>query len=682
MQKKSGEVTMISAQKVACTNHAGFVMSFVAETAGAHSLGTGNYPINQTEVIDLGTSAFREGLEFWPLVDAVLGKTVASADHFIFAMNGQTVTYEVQGTTQDYSVTMVGQPNPGTLPDFPANVLLNRYPFTDWAGDLTVPNLWTCAPGTPQEVADVCNWAAGHGFRVRARGDMHGWSPLTVTQGMSNASVLLVDLTKSLNQLAFIPAAGGRPPMVRAGAGANMIDVLTFLEAQPGGTGTAPGYSFPHTPAPGNLTVGGVLAINAHGTAVPTPGLEDMASGYGSMSNRMVAFTAVVTDPQSSTPGQYTLRTFQRGEGDDKAFLTHLGRALLVEAVLEVVPNYNLRCQSFTNLPASTLFVASTQSPPPDYSFADFVDRFGRVEIIWFPFTTNPWLHVWQCAPTLPSGSRQVSAPYNYPFADNLAPALQTFLQGAFGKGGLKGLTPEFGKMMFTATDNGFDGKDFLGIPGAYPVSRDIWGPSKDVLLYVQDSTLKVTANGYAVQLRKADLQQAVCEFTTAFTGLVSKYQAKGQYPVNSPLEIRVTGLDDPSTIGVAPGMTAQTPVLSSLTYDEVAQANGWDVALWLDVLSIPGTPNSNDFYTELESWLLGRFTGTAGRVFPEWSKGWGYTPAGPWTSQQFLDHVRAAFSTGRGGDQTWSWAVATLQEYDRANLFGNPFLDSVFVKV
>jgi hypothetical protein len=404
---------MIQAQKIACTNHAGFVMSFVAQTKGARSISTGNYPINQTEVIDLGTSAFRPGLEFWPEVDAVLGRTIGSDDHIIFAMNGQTVTYEVKGTTLDYSVKLVGQPG-GTLPDFPAEVPLGQYPFTNWADDLTVQNLWTCAPRTPQDVVDVCNWAATHNFRVRARGFMHGWSPLTVTQGESTDNLLLVDLTKSITQTSLIPAANGQPPKVRVGTGALMIDLLTFLEGQPGGGGSAPGYSFTHTPAPGNLTVGGVLAINAHGTAVPTPPADAFPSSYGSMSNHVLELTAVVTDPRSSTPNQYVLKTFTRSGGDDQAFLTHLGRAMVVEAVLEVIPNYNLRCQSFTNLPVSTLFPPGNPSgPPPEYSFADFVDRFGRVEIIWFPFTTNPWLHVWQVAPQKPSGSRQVSGPYN-----------------------------------------------------------------------------------------------------------------------------------------------------------------------------------------------------------------------------------------------------------------------------
>src|SRR5262249_47372415 len=154
-------------------------------------------------------------------------------------------------------------------------------------------------------------------------------------------------LTKSLWQLSFSPAANGQPPTVRVGAGALMIDLLTFLESQAGG-GSAPGYSFPHTPAPGNLTVGGVLAINGHGTAVPTPPDDAFPSGYGSLSNHILELTAVVTDPESSTPGSYTRKTFTRGAGDDQSLLAHIGRGLVVEAVLEVIPNYNLRCLSIT----------------------------------------------------------------------------------------------------------------------------------------------------------------------------------------------------------------------------------------------------------------------------------------------------------------------------------------------
>jgi hypothetical protein len=670
---------MIQVQKIACVNHAAIVMSFAAEANGTSSASTGHYPVNQTKVIDLSQSGFAAGAECWPKVSAEAGRTIASDDHVTFAMNGQTATYEVRGTTSKFSVDLVGQPS-GSLPNFPAGVPLAQYPYTNWAGDLTLQNVWTCAPRSPQDVVDVCNWAAANSFQVRARGFMHGWSPLTVIEGMSTDSLLLVDLTKSLNQMAVTPAANGQPPTVRVGAGALMVDLLTYLEQQTGGGGTATGYSFPHTPAPGNLTVGGVLAINAHGTAVPLTPYENLPSGYGSMSNHVLELTAVVTDPSSPTPNTYALKTFQRGDPDIPAFLTHLGRAMVVEAVLEIVPNYNLRCLSYTNVPATTLFpVGNPSGPPPTNSFADLVQRYGRVEIIWFPFTDNPWLHLWQMTPTMPVGSQLVVEPYNYPFADHVNPAIQTFLNYFNTHGGLGGLTPKLGQAMFDSTNDGLAGKSYPLGTNAYPVSDDIWGTSRNVLLYIQDTTLKVTANGYAIQLNHTQLQKAVAAFVETYQALIQKYQSMSQYPVNSAVEIRATALDDPSKVGMPPGQQASTPVLSSLTYDIVASDNAWDMALWVDVLTLPGTPNANDFYADLEGWLTQTFTGSTGRVFPEWSKGWAYSSAGPWTNPLFLQYVRSAFTKNRASNQTWSWAASTLQQYDASNLFWNPFLESLF---
>ncbi|MGH7047901.1 MAG: cholesterol oxidase substrate-binding domain-containing protein [Stellaceae bacterium] len=671
----------MEAQKIACINNAGFDMSFVAQTNGARSISTDNYPINQTRVIDLATTPFREGMEFWPVVDAVLGRTQAAGEHIVFKLNGQTATYAVTGTTLNFDIKLVGSPDgPTILPDWPTGIPLDRYPFKNWAGDLVVPNLWTCAPRTAADVVAVCNWARDHGFRVRPRGFMHTWSPLTVTAGIDPDHLLLVDLTKSLFQAAMIPPSGGRPPCVRVATGATMGDLLQFLETQPGGRGSAPGYSFPHTPAPGNLTVGGVLAINAHGTAVPTPPLDNMPSGYGSMSNRILEFTAVVTDPHSATPDRYTLRTFQRGEGDDKAFLAHVGRAFLTEVVLEVVDNYNLRCRSYTDLPVATIFPPGNPSAaPPANSFGDFLNRCGRVEVIWFPFTDNPWLHIWEVAPQKPAASREVRGPFNYPFADDLDPLLQSFLKAAFSGGGILGsLTPELGSMAYQATAKGLDGKNLLG-SDVYPPSHDIWGPSKNTLLYVQDTTLKVTANGYAVQMRKRDVQQAVHDFANQVTGMLAQYRSRSQYPVNSAIEIRVTGLDDPADIAAPAGKTAQSPVISSLTRDPVAAQNQWDVALWLDVLTIPGTPNANQFYQELEEWLSRRFAGSAARVLPEWSKGWAYTNAGAWTNQGYISAVRQLLTAGRAADDNWHWEVATLQKYDSHRLFFDPFLEGLF---
>ena len=101
--------------------------------------------------------------------------------------------------------------------------------------------------------------------------------------------------------------------------------------------------------------------------------------------------------------------------------------------------------------------------------------------------------------------------------------------------------------------------------------------------------------------------------------------------------------------------------------------------ALWFDVLTIPGTAGADQFYGELETWLLGRFTGSAGRVLPEWSKGWAYTATGPWTSTDFLTHVRSTLTQGRSSDDDWAWETVTLKGLDAGGLFGNPFLDMLF---
>ncbi|MGH7047902.1 MAG: hypothetical protein ACREE2_16100 [Stellaceae bacterium] len=99
---------MVEVQKIACTNNAGFVMWFQAVTAGGTSNGTDTYPIDQTRVIDLGATPFREGVEFWPEVHAILGKTQSAGQHIVFKMNGQTATYEVRGTTLNYSINLIG----------------------------------------------------------------------------------------------------------------------------------------------------------------------------------------------------------------------------------------------------------------------------------------------------------------------------------------------------------------------------------------------------------------------------------------------------------------------------------------------------------------------------------------------------------------------------------------------
>lgn len=112
------------------------------------------------------------------------------------------------------------------------------------------------------------------------------------------------------------------------------------------------------------------------------------------------------------------------------------------------------------------------------------MDASGRVETILYPFTDNPWLKVWTPTPTKPLLSRQVSAPFNYPFSDNIPLQVSQFVSQIVS--GAAALTPAFGATMATVTDIGLTTN----------IARDLWGWSKDVQLYIKPTTLRVAECG------------------------------------------------------------------------------------------------------------------------------------------------------------------------------------------
>ncbi|MGW3651261.1 cholesterol oxidase substrate-binding domain-containing protein [Streptomyces sp. NPDC000878] len=529
------------------------------------------------------------------------------------------------------------------LPDFPTDVTPYRSGYRNWVGEITADGLWACAPADPGQVVEVVNWAWRHGWTVRARGSAHGWSPLTITDGTeSDAPVLLIDTAPHLTGLA-LESTG--PAAVRAGTGVTLEALLTHLEQH--------GLGVTAAPAPGDLTLGGALAVDAHGTAVPADG-ETRQPGhtYGSLSNLVLSLTAVVWDEDA---GAYVLRTFDRDEADCAALLTHLGRSLVVEVVLRVGRNANLRCVSRTDIPASELF-AAPGTGSGGRTFASFLDEAGRVETIWFAFTEFPWLKVWSVTPTRPLTSRRVWSPYNYPFSDNV-PTLVADLVGRILADGAWYLAPVLGNAQL----------DVAALGLVATLSADIWGPSKNTLLYVKPTTLRVTANGYAVLTSRDQVQRVIAEFTAFYRERLAAYAALGRFPVNGTVEIRATGLDHP---GDADSAGARAPLLSALR--PVDGHPEWDTAVWLDVLTLPGTPYAEAFFRELEQFLLGTYDGGHALTRVEWSKGWGYTDSAGWSDEEVVGTaVPASF-----GDGVWQQAVGTLDRLDPHRVFGNAFLD------
>lgn len=518
-------------------------------------------------------------------------------------------------------------------PGFPAGIDVHREVYENWAGEIRVAGLWTCVPRDAADVVTVVNWAHGAGWTVRPRGYKHGWAPLTVTG--PDDRTLLVDTTRHLTAMRVEPG-----PAVRVEAGASMDDLLAFLEGN--------GLGVTNTPAPGDLSVGGVLAINGHGTSVAAAG-ETLAAGhtFGTLSNLVLSLTAVVWDQSA---GRYALRTFDR----EPALLTHVGRAFVTEAVLRVGADHDLRCVSRVDVPASELF-----GPPgsPGRTYASYVDEGGRVEAIWFTNTTHPWVKVWSVSPRRPLTSRPVVAPYNYPFSDNVPEAVSDLAERLLA--GEWALTPTFGQLQYTVASTGLTAT----------ASTDLWGRSKNLLLYVKPTTLRETANGYAVLTSRASIQRVVHEFAVYHEESVAAYQARGLYPVTGQVEIRVGGVDRPADSGV-PG--AAPPALSAAR--PRADHPEWDVVVWFDVLTFPTAPGAHAFYRDMERFFLATYQGYAA-VRAEWSKGWGYTTEAAWADVPFVTGT-VPDSYRQGPDPTWDAAVDVLDSLDPHRVFTNAFLD------
>ncbi|OHV62282.1 cholesterol oxidase substrate-binding domain-containing protein [Pseudofrankia sp. BMG5.36] len=530
-------------------------------------------------------------------------------------------------------------------PGFPSSIPLYQQAFQNWSGEIKVDNLWTAAPATPADVVTMANWAHANGWRLRPRGARLNWSPLVVPAGASG--VVLVDTTAHLTA---ITVHAGSPASVTVQPGATVDAVLAALEPA--------GYGLTATPAIGENTIGGVLAVGGRGTGIAAQG-ETLPAGhtFGSLSNLAVSLTAVVWDAGQN---RYVLRTFQRGDAEAGALLVHLGRAFITEATLRVGPNRRLRCQSWFNVSADTLF-----APPASagaQSFASYVNSSGRVVCIWFPFTANPWLRVWTVSPNKPLLSRQVTSPYNFPFNDIIPKEVSDLLAQI-----ITGDVSQTPTLMQTQIS-------LVGAGLISTASWDIWGWSKNLLSYVKSSTLRITTTCHAIHTRRADIQRVASEFYAFYKSKLAEYQARGQYPMNAPVEFRVTGLDNPADSQV-PG--ARPALLSPLRARP--DHPEWDAVVWVDVVSVPGTPYQNQFYRELETWLRSNYAGAYAAVRPEWSKRFAHTDAGPWTDPAVLAAaIPASYSAGAPAGADWNAARAILSALDPHRVFSNAFLDTL----
>ena len=529
--------------------------------------------------------------------------------------------------------------------NFPAGIELYRQAYENWSLEIRVDDVWTCTPCNAQDVVTLANWAHANGWRLRPSGSKHGWSPFTVLpEQRADLKVLLVDTTKHLTAVEVGTRDGHH--VVTVGAGALMDDVLVAMQGA--------GRGWTSVPAAGDITIAGAIAINGHGAALPALGEDTAGFSFGSMSNRVLSLDAVVWDRPSH---RYVIRTFERDDRVTKAVLTSMGRVFITGYTLTTEPLTNLRCISYTDIPGDEILAAPGS---PGRTFESFTDQAGRLEVIWFPGTESPWLKVWSVEPTKPAASREVTDAYNYPFSDNIPVEVARLVNLIMN--GHPEATPQFGQTCLQATTVGL----------AAFQATDIWGPARNTQHYIKPTTLRAGEFGWTVITARHNVQRVLFEFMAKVKELNARYEARGLWPQNMPIELRCSSVDTVAALEID---GAEPPVLSGTTPDD--DHPEWDSAVWLNILSLPETPGVYEYKTELEQWVIDNYTGEYATCRVEWSKGWAFTPERDFLNDDVIDNaIPDSLRRGRPNNADWDWAIARLDELDPHDVFGNPFTD------
>jgi hypothetical protein len=533
----------------------------------------------------------------------------------------------------------------GTPPGFPSGIPVSPKFYSNWALSILAPAVWVATPTSEADCVSIANWAAQNGWAVRASGAHHSFSPLVVPDGApALGKTVLIDTTQLLNPLPSFQMIDGMPTATFS-VGLTVDAATEFLQGLDNGDpSSAPGYGFLNYPAPGILTIGGVLAIGGHGTG----GTQDSTQLNGCLSNLILSFNAIVTDGS----GTYSVKTFNRSDPDADVMILHVGRAFITQVTLRVVQNYYLQVKN-SYPDGNLLFGTGTGTG----SFQQLVQEYGRVEVITYPFTQEPWVKCWAIQPT--EIQPQTTGPYNYPLANNIS--LAASLAISAGLFAFPGLTPAFNKVGLATTE---------AIIAPNPGTLN--GPSRDLLLYVKDTTLRVTAIGYAWQCNHNDIQPIVNAWWTKYNAMLAAYQSQGLFPMNAPTEIRCTTMDYQNDLpagSLPPALSICRPADPSL-----------DTVCWIQSLTIPRTKDSYQFMAELEQYYIDTWgpSSASKNLRPEWSKGWAFTDAGPGTNVDVIQNViPALFDQPNAG--TFERAKNILAKYDASRIYTDPLLDLLF---
>ncbi|CAG7829746.1 unnamed protein product, partial [Allacma fusca] len=298
------------------------------------------------------------------------------------------------------------EPNPMPFPilltvlsTFPSSIEHKKIRYRNWSREIDAI-LWCTYPGSVFQVLEIVNWARNVGVRVHASGHRRSWVPLAVHK--NDTDVILIS-TQYLTSMKVISNTTGDSSFW-VEPGIFMEDLLKRLEED--------SLTVSVIPSIGRITLGGALAISAHSTGVPITG-EILQPGhtYGSLSNLIIGFTAVVYDQDLD---MYTVKRLHRSDPDSSAIITNRsGRSFITNLTLRAGPLQWYECLSITNIPAHELFALSVPK-----TLTGILEGTGRLEAIWFVHSQYPWLKIWNLTDMKPRSSREVTSPNNYPFAN------------------------------------------------------------------------------------------------------------------------------------------------------------------------------------------------------------------------------------------------------------------------
>lgn len=164
--------------------------------------------------------------------------------------------------------------------------------------------------------------------------------------------------------------------------------------------------------------------------------------------------------------------------------------------------------------------------------FDSFLQKSGCVEVIWFFFIDKFWLKVWMLILCCLFGVCVVNGLFNYFFFDNIFKVLFDLLV-VINIGYLEFILL-FGKLQYDLVVGGM----------VLILGYDLWGWSKDLLLYIKFSMLCVIVNGYVVLIWCCDVQWVINEFYLQYQMMVVVYCVNGCYFMNGLVEICVSGFD------------------------------------------------------------------------------------------------------------------------------------------